>query len=104
VGSSRQFRNPDASGVMHFPGFHPDAAAFLLNERQVVRIGVDTLSLDFGASKDFKVHTTWLPANRWGLENLANLARIPLNGAWVFVGPPKVAGGSGGPCRVFAIW
>ncbi|MDR5683869.1 MAG: cyclase family protein [Armatimonadota bacterium] len=104
VGSSRQFRNPDASGVMHFPGFHPDAAAFLLHERQVVGIGVDTLSLDFGPSQDFRVHTTWLPANRWGLENLANLARIPPSGAWVFVGAPKVAGGSGGPCRVFAVW
>jgi kynurenine formamidase len=104
VGSSKAFRNPDAAGVMHFPGFHPDAAAFLLDERDVVGIGVDTLSLDFGPSKDFKTHTTWLPANRWGLENLANLSRIPPSGAWVFVGAPKVAGGSGGPTRVFALW
>lgn len=104
VGSSQAFRNPDSSGVMHFPGFHPDTVEFLLRERDVVGIGVDTLSLDFGPSKDFKTHRTWLPANRWGLENLANLARIPPAGAWVFVGAPKVAGGSGGPCRVFALW
>ncbi len=104
VGSSRAFRNPDAKGVMHFPGFHPDAAEFLLNEREVVGIGVDTLSLDFGPSADFKTHTTWLPANRWGLEGLANLSRIPPSGAWVVVGAPKVAGGSGGPTRVFAMW
>lgn len=104
VGSSKTFRNPDAGGVMHFPGFHPEAAAFLLNERDVVGIGVDTLSLDFGASKDFKTHTTWLPANRWGLENLANLAKIPPSGAWAFIGAPKVAGGSGGPTRVFSMW
>lgn len=104
VGSSKAFRNPDAGGVLHFPGFHPDAAEFLLKERDAVGIGVDTLSLDFGASKDFKTHTTWLPTDRWGLENLANLAKIPPNGAWVFVGAPKVAGGSGGPCRVIAMW
>ncbi len=104
VGSSRAFRNPDSAGVMHFPGFRPDTVEFLLREREVVGIGVDTLSLDFGPSKDFKTHRTWLPANRWGLENLANLARIPPAGAWVFVGAPKVAGGSGGPCRVFALW
>lgn len=104
VGSSQQFRNPDASGVMHFPGFRPDTVEFLLSERDVVGIGVDTLSLDFGPSKDFKTHRTWLPTNRWGLENLANLARIPPSGAWVFVGAPKVAGGSGGPCRVLAMW
>jgi kynurenine formamidase len=104
VGSSRQFRNPDAAGVMHFPGFRPDTVEFLLRERDVVGIGVDTLSLDFGPSRDFRTHRTWLPANRWGLENLANLARIPPAGAWVFVGAPKVAGGSGGPCRVLAFW
>lgn len=104
VGSSKAFRNPDAGGVMHFPGVHPEASAFLLNERSVVGIGVDTLSLDFGPSKDFKTHTTWLPANRWGLENLANLMKIPPSGAWTFVGAPKVAGGSGGPTRVFAMW
>ncbi|MDQ7829251.1 MAG: cyclase family protein [Armatimonadota bacterium] len=104
AGSAQAFRNPDAAGVMHFPGFHPDAAAFLLHERDVVGIGVDTLSLDFGASKDFKTHTTWLPAGRWGLENLANLAAIPPAGAWVFVGAPKVVAGSGGPTRVVAIW
>jgi len=104
VGSFQAFRNPDASGTMHFPGFHPNAVEFLLAERDAVGIGVDTLSLDFGASKDFKTHVTWLPAGRWGLENLANLARIPPSGAWVFVGAPKVAGGSGGPCRVFAMW
>jgi kynurenine formamidase len=104
VGSSQAFRNPDGAGVMHFPGFRPDTVEFLLREREVVGIGVDTLSLDFGPSKDFKTHRTWLPANRWGLENLANLARIPPAGAGVFVGAPKVAGGSGGPCRVFALW
>ncbi len=104
VGSWQAFRNPDASGVMHFPGFHPSAVEFLLAERDAVGIGLDTMSLDFGASKDFKTHVTWLPTGRWGLENLANLAMIPPSGAWVFVGAPKVAGGSGGPCRVLAMW
>jgi kynurenine formamidase len=104
VGSAKAFRNPDGSGVMHFPGFHPEAAEFLLKERSVVGIGVDTLSLDFGASKDFKTHTTWLPTGRWGLEGLANLATIPPSGAVVFVGAPKVAAGSGGPSRVIAMW
>lgn len=89
---------------MHFPGFHPDAVEFLLKERDAVGIGVDTLSLDIGASKDFKTHVTWLPAGRWGLENVANLTKVPPSGAMVFVGVPKVAGGSGGPSRVIAMW
>jgi kynurenine formamidase len=104
VASTQRFRNPDATGIMHFPGFHSDAAEFLLRERNVVGIGVDTLSLDFGPSKDFKTHVTWLPTGRWGLEGLANLATIPEHGAMVFVGAPKVATGSGGPSRVIAVW
>jgi kynurenine formamidase len=104
VGSTKTYRNPDSGGTMHFPGVHPDAAAFLLKERDVAGIGVDTLSLDIGPSKDFKTHTTWLPANKWGLENVANLTRVPPSGATVFVGAPKVAGGSGGPARVIAMW
>jgi kynurenine formamidase len=103
VGSTKTYRNPDSGGTMHFPGVHPDAAAFLLKERDVAGIGVDTLSLDIGPSKDFKTHTTWLPANKWGLENVANLTRVPPSGATVFVGAPKVAGGSGGPARVIAL-
>src|SRR5688500_15160523 len=48
-----EFRNADANGVLHFPGFHVEAAQFLLEERQVNGIAVDTLSLDYGPSPDF---------------------------------------------------
>jgi kynurenine formamidase len=98
-----KFRNADAAGVMHFPGFHPDAARFMMEERQVAGIAVDTLSLDFGPSKDFATHFLWLPSGRWGLEAVANLDQAPASGAMLVVGGPKVAGASGGPSRVFAI-
>ena len=81
-----------------------DAVDFLLAERDAAGIGVDTLSLDHGPSTTFAVHFTWLSANRWGLENLANLESIPPSGATLFVGAPRVAGGSGGPSRVMAVW
>lgn len=98
------YRNADAQGVMHFPGFHPEAAEMLVRDRDVVGIGVDTLSLDYGASTDFKAHVAVLSANKYGLENVANLARIPPRGATVFVGAPRVQDGSGGPTRVIAVW
>jgi kynurenine formamidase len=104
AGSTETFRNTDTSGVMQFPGFGKAAVDFLLAERDVTGIGVDTLSLDHGPSTTFDVHYTWLSANRWGLENLANLEAIPPRGATLFVGAPKVAGGSGGPSRVMAVW
>ncbi|MCG8352121.1 MAG: cyclase family protein [Chloroflexales bacterium] len=98
------FVNQDSSGVLHFPGFSPETVEFLLAERNVVGIGVDTLSLDHGPSPDFATHNTWLPTNRWGIENLANLDSAPPSGAFVFVGAPKFAGGSGGPCRIIALY
>ncbi|MGQ9550273.1 MAG: cyclase family protein [Roseiflexus sp.] len=104
AGSVEAFRNTDSSGVMHFPGFGKEAIDFLLTERRIAGIGVDTLSLDHGPSTTFAVHYTLLPTNRWGLENLANLESIPPSGATLFVGAPKIAAGSGGPTRVMAVW
>jgi kynurenine formamidase len=89
--------------MLHFPGFHPDAADMLMKERQVVGMAVDTLSLDYGASKDFKTHYAWLPSGRWGLENVAGLDRVPPLGATLVVGAPKIKGATGGPTRVLAL-
>jgi kynurenine formamidase len=94
---SEKFRND-----MHFPGFHPDAIELLL-PRGAVGIAVDTLSLDHGQSKDFKVHTTWLPAGRWGIEAIANLGQVPEKGATVVVAVTKIEGATGGPTRVIAL-
>jgi len=100
---SDKFRNADDKGTMHFPGFHIDAINMLLEERNVKGIFVDTLSLDYGPSADFAVHYKWLPANRWGIECVANLAQLPATGAHVIVGGPKIAGATGGMSRLFAL-
>ena len=101
--TDQRFRNADAEGVMHFPGFHPEAAALLMEEADVVGIAVDTLSLDHGASADFATHYAWLPTNRWGLECIANLGDLPATGATLVVGAPKISGATGGPSRVMAL-
>ena len=98
-----EFRNVDVNGVLHFPGFHVEAAQFLLEERQVNGIAVDTLSLDFGPSPDFAVHYLWLPTNRWGMEAVANLDELPPRGTTLIVGGPKVIGATGGPSRLIAL-
>jgi kynurenine formamidase len=97
-----KFCNADAQGVMHFPGFHPEAAALLL-ERDAVGLAVDTLSLDHGPSRDFATHCAWLPTGRWGLEAVAKLATLPPVGATIVVGAPKIEGATGGPARVLAL-
>jgi len=97
-----RYRNMDAAGVMHFPGFSVEAARLLI-ERGAVGVGIDTLSIDYGASKDFEVHRVTLPAGLYQLENLANLDQLPEAGAFLISAPIKLEGGSGGPVRVFAL-
>jgi len=102
VGSDK-FRGEDADKKMHFPGFHIEATKMLMEESSAVGMAVDTLSLDFGPSADFVSHYAWLPTNRWGLENIANLDALPAKGATLVVGAPKHKGGSGGPARIIAL-
>jgi kynurenine formamidase len=98
------YLNADADGTMHAPGFGAELTEFLKDERPGVRaIGLDTASLDIGASADFQAHASWLPSGRYGIENLANLDALPPLGAVAIVGAPRLAGGSGGPTRVLAL-
>lgn len=97
------FRNADADGVMHFPGFHIEATQWMLERGDIVGMAVDTLSLDYGPSGDFATHYAWLPANRWGMECVANLGSLPAAGATLVVGGPKIQGATGGPSRLIAL-
>jgi kynurenine formamidase len=98
-----KFRGQDDAKKLHFPGFHKEATDYLLKERDVNGIAVDTLSLDHGASADFAVHYSWLPTGRYGIENIANLDALPPIGATLVGGAPKFAKGTGGPGRVIAL-
>jgi kynurenine formamidase len=98
----QKYRNQDAKGKMHFPGFSVDAAKLLV-QRKVSGLGCDTLSIDYGASEDFAVHHISLGAGLYHLENLADLSELPEAGAFLIVAPIKLEGGSGGAVRVFAL-
>ncbi|HXF06779.1 MAG TPA: cyclase family protein [Blastocatellia bacterium] len=102
-GTPKEYLNRDEQGVMHFPGFSPDAARFLVTEREISGLGIDTLSVDYGPSKDFPVHHITHGAGKYHIENVANLDRLPARGAIVIVGVLPIEGGSGGPARVFAL-
>ena len=104
VDDPKAYINLDGSNVQHYPGFAPAAAEFLVKERNIVGIGVDTLSQDFGASTTFKTHVTILGAGKYGVENIAGLGNVPPRNTMIIVGGPKHKGASGGPARVMAIW
>ncbi|MFO0918447.1 MAG: cyclase family protein [Planctomycetaceae bacterium] len=97
-----RYKNQDATGKMHFPGYSEAAARFLITERNSRGLGIDTLSMDYGLSQDFVVHHVVNRAGRYGLENVANLGRLPPRDFFVFVAPVKVKTGSGGPARILA--
>jgi kynurenine formamidase len=99
---AKRYRNQDAQGKMHFPGFSTGVAKLLI-ERKVSGLGCDTMSVDYGASGDFAVHRLALGAGLYHLENLADLSEMPENGAFLIAAPIKLEGGSGGPVRVFAV-
>src|SRR5207302_869219 len=97
-----RYRNQDANGKMHFPGFSIEAAKLLL-ERKISGLGCDTLSIDPGNSPDYPVHHLVLGAGAYQLENLADLKDLPESGAMLIAAPIKLEGGSGGAVRVFAL-
>ena len=104
VGDADAYRGADAAGTLHFPGFGADACEWLLRRRGIRSLGVDTLSIDPGNSTTFDTHLTLTGADRYGLENLANLDRIPRRGATIVVGLIPYEEGSGGQARVLASW
>ncbi len=94
---------PGDASNLHFPAYGEQAARHLVETRRVAVLGVDTASIDHGPSTDFIVHRIANEANVSGLENVANLDRLPATGAWVIALPMKIAGGSGGPVRIAAL-
>ena len=87
---------------LHFPGLSPAAARWLIDQRKLDAIGIDTPSIDYGQSTEFESHVIVYGANVPGFENVANLDRLPEVGSYVVALPMKIAGGSGGPLRIVA--
>ena len=94
---------PSDPKTLHFPGFSKEVAEFLVTQRNVDGIGIDTPSIDYGSSQDFIVHQIVNGADKYGLENIANLEQLPPKGATLVSLPIKIKGGTGGPVRIIAI-
>ncbi len=88
---------------LHFPGLHVDAARFLVEQRRIRAVGIDTASIDRGQSTMFEAHRVLAAAQVPVFENVANLDRLPAEGFHVIALPMKIEGGSGGPLRAMAI-
>lgn len=94
---------PGDASKLHFPSYGVEAATLLVQERKVAALGADVASIDYGPSKDFKVHQVASAASVLGLENVAKLEALPVKGATIIALPMKIEGGSGGPVRIVAL-
>ncbi len=95
-------RGEAAVAKLHFPGLHPDAARWLVAERSIHAIGLDTPSIDHGQSQTFEAHRVLFDAQIPAFENVASMDALPARGFEVIALPMKIAGGSGGPLRIVA--
>jgi len=93
---------PEDPTTLHFPGYSSHSIQFLVSQRGIRGVGIDTASIDPGRSKNFLAHRVLNEANLYALENVAALDKLPPTGAVVTALPIKIRGGSGGPVRIFA--
>lgn len=96
-------RGEDAVSLLHFPGLSPIAAEWLVKNRNINAIGLDTPSIDYGQSQNFESHIILLSNNIPAFENLTNLDKLPKKGFEIIALPMKIKGGSGGPLRIVAL-
>lgn len=96
-------RGEHAVKLLHFPGLSPEAAKWLVENRDIKSIGIDTPSIDYGQSTDFQSHVILLSENIPAFENLTALERLPAKDFEVIALPMKIKGGSGGPLRIVAL-
>lgn len=96
-------RGQQAVAKLHFPGLHPGAARWLIQNRNIKMVGIDTASIDYGQSQDFPSHQILGEHQILILENVANLDQLPADGFTIIASPMKIESGSGAPTRVIAI-
>jgi len=105
-GDAEAFQNYDETG-QHTPGPDVEAVKFLVEERDVLGFGTESIGTDAGQAyhlrPPYPCHYFMHGAGRYGLQCLANLDLLPATGAIVIAAPLKIRNGSGSPLRVIAL-
>jgi kynurenine formamidase len=96
-------RGTEAVAKLHFPGLDGPAARWLAEERGIRAVGIDTASIDYGQSTDYRSHVALAENNVPIFENVANMDQLPLTGFQIVALPMKLAQGSGAPLRIIAL-
>jgi len=92
----------ELNAVLNYPGFAACAASYLATERNVLGVGIDTLSIDIGSSPNFPAHQIFAARSIYMIENVGNLHLLPPKGFQLWMLPFKIDRGTGAPIRVVA--
>ena len=91
----------------HSPGPDAEVVPWLVRERNVIGFGTESVGTDAGQAQHlnppYPCHYHMHGNNRYGLQCLTNLDRLPPQGALIFAAPLKIRRGSGSPLRVLAL-
>ncbi|WP_105403778.1 MULTISPECIES: cyclase family protein [unclassified Neorhizobium] len=104
--SGAAYANLQADGA-HTPGPDAEVMRFLVEERDIIGFGAETIGTDAGQAGHFSppypAHHYLHGAGRYGLQCLTNLDQLPPTGAMIVAAPLKIQNGSGSPLRVLAL-
>ena len=102
-GSHSDYLGLDEEGKMHFPGFSKEVVVFLMDERKIKGLGIDTHGVDPGMDEKFEASKVLFERGGYHLENLTNLSKLPSKGFYIFIGALPIERGTGSPARVIAL-
>jgi kynurenine formamidase len=98
----KAFINQDAKNCLHFPGFAGATTKWLLADRQISGVGIDTHGVDPGLDTSYATNTQIAKAHKIAIECMANLDQLPAKGATIVLGPLQLENGSGSPLSIMA--
>jgi kynurenine formamidase len=104
--NKKEMRNEDEKKVAHYPGWSKEVLTYLYEERRITASGHETTDTDPGVATtrgDYSLETYILSRDKFQIELLTNLDKVPEYGSIAVVTFPKPQKGSGFPARVFAI-
>jgi kynurenine formamidase len=97
------YLNADSTGGLHYPGFGAEATRWLIEQRSIGVLGIDTMGIDPGADTAFAANQLLLREHHLHLENLCGLSRMPPVDGWIIIGGLRIQAGSGSPATVFGL-
>lgn len=106
VADPQNFANIQEDGA-HSPGPDAEAVQWLIQERDIIGFGTETIGTDAGQAflfePQFPCHHFMHGAGKYGLQCMTNLDQLPAKGALILAMPLKLQDGSGSPLRVLAL-